>query len=171
VVSLFAAPNPASFGSVVTLSATVTGGDVVTPTGEVVFKDGTTVLGTATISGTTATIVTSNFAVGIHYITAVYSGDQNYSSASSHPLPQTITKAAATISLKSSTNPSIYGDTLTITATLDKGPTGTVTFLDGENALGVTVVSPSGDATISTSALGAGLHTIKAIYSGDDNFQ
>jgi hypothetical protein len=171
VVSLFAAPNPASFGTVVTLSATITGGDVVTPTGEIIFKDGTTVLGSATISGTTATVVTSNLAVGIHYITAVYNGDQNYSAASSHPLPQTITRAAVTISLKSSTNPSIYGNTLTITATLEKGPTGTVTFLDGENALGASVVSPSGDATISTAALAAGLHTITAIYSGDENFQ
>jgi hypothetical protein len=170
-VLLFSAPNPASFGTVVTLSATVTGGDLVTPTGEVIFKDDTTVLGAATISGTAATIATNNLSVGIHHITANYNGDYNYNAANSFALFQTITKAPAAIVLTSSINPSVYGDVLTLTATLTRRATGTVTFMDGKTAIGSNTVSSTGSATISTSALTAGLHSITAIYSGDENFQ
>ena len=50
-----------------------------TPTGTVTFMDGTTMLGTGTLSTTdgltTATFTTTKLAVGSHSITAVYGGD------------------------------------------------------------------------------------------------
>jgi Bacterial Ig-like domain (group 3)/FG-GAP-like repeat len=170
-VTLFSAPNPASFGTVVTLSATVAGGSVVPPTGQVVFKDGTTVLGTSTISGATATITTDDLAVGTHSISAVYTGDTSYRPATSVPLVQTVSKATAAIGLVSSINPSVYGDTIIITATITKGATGTIAFMDGQNIIGSSAVNGEGNAVISTSNLVAGLHTITAIYSGDRNFE
>ncbi|WP_353072136.1 FG-GAP-like repeat-containing protein [Tunturiibacter gelidoferens] len=171
VVSLFSAPNPASFGTVITLSATVSGGGGVSPTGEVIFKDGATVLGTSRISGATATITAGGLAVGSHSITAFYVGDFSYGPTTSMPFVQTIVKAAAAMSLMSSINPSVYGNMLTITATLAKSATGVVVFMDGENTIGSGVVNGDGAATISTSSLAAGLHTITAVYSGDGNFQ
>jgi hypothetical protein len=170
-VSLFSAPNPASFGTVVTLSATVVGGGGVFPTGQVVFKDGSTVLGTSGISGETATITARGLTVGVHFITAVYVGDSNYAGATSTALVQTISKATTGINLMSSINPSVFGNTVTITAKITKGATGTVLFMDGENTIGSSVVNGDGDAAISTSNLAAGLHTITAIYSGDQNFE
>ena len=72
--------NPATYGSAVTLTASVTGG---APTGTVTFKDGALVLGTAALGGTTAQIAISNLAVGSHAITATYSGDaSNFASTS-----------------------------------------------------------------------------------------
>ncbi|MGF7183657.1 FG-GAP-like repeat-containing protein [Tunturiibacter psychrotolerans] len=170
-VSLFSAPNPASFGTVVTLSATVVGGGGIAPTGQVIFKDGTTVLGTSGISGGTATITARGLTVGVHYITAVYVGDSNYAMTTSTPLVQTISKATAVINLTSSINPSVFGYTVTITAQITKGATGTVLFMDGENTIGSVIVNGDGGAAISTANLAAGFHTITAIYSGDQNFE
>ena len=45
--------------------------------------EGTTLLGTGTISSSTATFTTSALAAGTHPVTVVYSGDANYNSASS----------------------------------------------------------------------------------------
>ena len=55
--------NPSAFGQSVTLTATVTGDR---PTGIVTFLDGTSVLGTGTLSGGTATLTTSALAAGGH---------------------------------------------------------------------------------------------------------
>src|SRR3989449_5200992 len=53
--------------------------------------------------------------------------------------------------------------------TLFRSPTGSITFYDGATSLGN--VSLSGDsAEVSTAGLTVGNHTIKAVYSGDSNF-
>ena len=72
-ITLTSAPNPSGYGQLVTFTATVPSG----ATGTVQFLDGATVLGSGTISGTTATFTTSTLAVGTHSVTAVYSGDAN----------------------------------------------------------------------------------------------
>lgn len=59
---------------------------------------------------------------------------------------------------------------MTLTATLSaltSNPTGTVTFYDGTTAIGSPVSVSDGTATLQTSALGVGAHTITAVYSGD----
>src|SRR5205814_2260811 len=65
-----------------------------------------------------------------------------------------------------------FGQSITFTARVSHGsqvPTGTFTFYDGLTALGT--VALSGDsAQTSTAILTAGSHTIKAVYSGDNNF-
>jgi hypothetical protein len=170
-VSLFSAPNPAPFGAVITLSATVVGRSGVSPTGQVVFKDGTAILGTSGISGSTATITTAGLAVGIHSLTATYIGDSNYTAAISMPLMETISKAKSAIGLSSSVSPSVYGNAISLTATITKGATGSVLFMDGQSTIGSRAVNGDGQAVISTSTLAAGLHTITAIYSGDQNFE
>ena len=78
--------NPSLSGSTVTFTATVTSG----ATGSVTIKDGPSVLGTAALSGTTATFTTSALALGSHAITAVYAGDSNYAGSTSGVLTQTV---------------------------------------------------------------------------------
>jgi hypothetical protein len=170
-ISLFSAPNPAPFGTTVTFSATVAGQSGISPTGEVIFKDGATVLGTANISGSTATITARGLTVGVHSITASYVGDLNYGTTASSVLLQTIVKAATDMSLTSSTNPLVYGNSLALTATITKGATGTILFMDGQRIIGSSVVNGDGVAVMSTSTLAAGSHAIMAIYSGDGNFR
>ena len=78
--------------------------------------------------------------------------------------------------LSSSANPSVYGQTVTFTATVSPvlpavaTPTGTVTFTDGGTTL-ATVAVISGQATYSTSTLIVGSHSIGATYNGDSQFQ
>jgi hypothetical protein len=73
--------NPARTGEPVTFTATVqqTSGTL-TPQGNVAFKDGNTILGTAFFSSTTqpATFTTSTLTAGQHRITAVYLGGTTF---------------------------------------------------------------------------------------------
>ncbi|MFB9628421.1 ice-binding family protein [Nonomuraea helvata] len=74
--------NPSHAGEPVTFTATVNAVDGTTtlvPQGNVVFKDGGTVLGTAFHGeNQPATITTSNLSTGQHHITAVYLGGTSF---------------------------------------------------------------------------------------------
>jgi hypothetical protein len=170
-VVLTSAPNPARFGSAVTLSAVITGVDGINPTGKVVFKEGSMIIGTASISGATATITTTTLATGVHSIVASYLGDDNYTGSTSRPYMQTINQGeAAIMTIASSINPSAFGTNVVFTATLNPGATGTVTFSDGTSILGVANITTSGTASISLNTLWAGSHNITATYSGDTKY-
>src|SRR4029077_18347928 len=123
--------NPSTFGQAVTLTATVSPSSG--PTGTVQFFDGATPLGTVALSGGTASLTTSTLAVGAHSITAVYSGDTNYAGSTSSALTQTVNRVTTATALTSSLNPSVFGQAVTLTATVSpsSGPTGTVQFFDG----------------------------------------
>ena len=146
-----------------------------TPTGTVTFMDGTTPLGSVTLSDGHASFKTSSLDAGSHSITVVYSGDDNFLTCTSAVLSQTVNQASTTTSLASSLNPSEYGEEVTFTATVKAvspgsgTPTGTVTFMDGSNVLGMGTLSGS-VATYSTTGLSVGTHSITAVYSGDTNF-
>lgn len=163
--------NPSLSGQSITFTLIVSPADA---TGTVLFFDGNAALGSGAINGGTATFSTSALAAGIHSILATYSGDSNYGGSSATRM-QTV-KAATTTTLASSANPSISGQALVFTATVSpSGATGTVTFFDGTSTLGVGTLSGGKAAcgtinTCSTSALGAGSHSITAKYSGDNNY-
>jgi hypothetical protein len=80
------------------------------------------------------------------------------------------TLAPTTTELTSSPNPSTYGQTVQLTATIVSsapgGATGTVTFRNGSNTLGSANVN-SGTAVLNTSTLPAGVPSIDATYNGD----
>lgn len=81
-------------------------------------------------------------------------------------------RAASTVALTSSANPSALGGPLTLTATVSGArgtPTGTVAFLDGATTLGTRTLS-SGVATYDASGLAKGMHTLTAVYSGDASY-
>jgi uncharacterized delta-60 repeat protein len=91
--------NPSTYGQSVTFTATVTVSysyDVAT--GTVSFYDGSTLLGSGTLSTangvTTATFTTASLAVGTHSITATYSGDSNDLPSTSAVLSQTVNPTA-----------------------------------------------------------------------------
>jgi hypothetical protein len=65
-----------------TASVAVTAPGAGSATGTVAFKDGTTTIGTATLSGGKATFSKSNLSG--HSITAVYSGDGNFGTSTSN---------------------------------------------------------------------------------------
>ncbi|HXZ20558.1 MAG TPA: Ig-like domain-containing protein, partial [Candidatus Acidoferrales bacterium] len=86
-----------------TVQAAATGNP--TPTGTVTFFDGQTPLtGTstspnpATLANGTASYTTSSLAVGVHLLTAVYSGDMNFPGSSSQVLVETISSGKFSLS-------------------------------------------------------------------------
>jgi hypothetical protein len=73
--------NPSVYGDPVTFTATVSSSTsgLATPTGQVEFFDGSTLLDTETLSGGTASYTTANLGVGVDQpIEADYLGDANY---------------------------------------------------------------------------------------------
>src|SRR5207248_690862 len=86
-VSLSANPTPATAGQMVYLTASVMAppaAGTMGPTGTVEFRDGATVLGTATVDASgLATFFTSSLPAGTRTLTAVYLGDTAYDSATS----------------------------------------------------------------------------------------
>jgi uncharacterized repeat protein (TIGR03803 family) len=79
------------------------------------------------------------------------------------------TSDATLITLTSSLNPSVVGQSVTFTATVSgNNPTGTVEFFVGSTRLGSRPLS-NGVAALSTPKLVAGTHSITAVYSGDVN--
>ncbi|MGA9929940.1 MAG: SBBP repeat-containing protein [Terriglobales bacterium] len=89
--TLSSSPNPSTYGEAVTFSATVTSALGAPPDGEAVsFMKAKTVLGTGSLSGGTATFVTSTLPVGTISIKAVYAGDSNFGASTSKAVKQVV---------------------------------------------------------------------------------
>jgi hypothetical protein len=166
--------NPSIYGQMITFSATVVdNANNGTPTGTVTFKSGAAVLGKQTLSGGTASFSTSALAVGIKSITATYSGDTKYAASTSAPISQTITKATSTTAIISSLNPSVSGNSVTLTVSVAPQftgvPVGTVKLTLGTTVL-TTLTLANGTASYATTTLPPGSDVIKAAYSGSGNF-
>jgi hypothetical protein len=89
----------------------------------------------------------------------------------------TIDPSASSTALTSSPNPSVFGQSVTLTATVTVTapaagtPTGSVTFFDGATSLGSGTLDGSGVATFSSASLSVAGHPLSATYSGDADFQ
>ena len=174
--SVTALTSSSVYGQPVTLAATV---DVAVsgvnpPTGMVTFLDGSTTLGTATLSRGVAYFSTSALGVDTHAITAVYGGDANFTASTSSPFTEVVSQAATATRLGISAYSSICGQPVTFTATVTAVapsgaiPTGgTVTFVDQTTSttLGSATLT-GGTAAITVTSLAVGPHTLLATYSG-----
>jgi sugar lactone lactonase YvrE len=241
-ITVTSSSSSAVYATAVTFTATVTSGAAGST---VTFLNGTATLGTAIVSGTTASLVVSGLVVGSHAITASWPGNANLAAATSAAITQTITQAtpvltwatpaailygtalsatqlnasagsvagtlvyspasgtipavgtvtlsvtftptdttdyksatktvalavnqaASTISVASSNLSSVYGASVTFTATLPAGASGNVTFLNGATSLGSSPIGGT-TATVTTAALTAGTHAITASWPGNAN--
>jgi poly(3-hydroxybutyrate) depolymerase len=88
--TLASSQNPSNVGQSVTLTATVSGQYGGTVTGNVQFMNGSTKLGTASLSGGVATYSTSKLAVGSDSLTAVFNGSADWLTSTSSALSQTV---------------------------------------------------------------------------------
>jgi len=165
-LSLATSLTPSIFGGSVTFTATISSG----PAGTITFLDGGSSIGTGTISGKTATFGTTSLAGGVHSLTASWAGNTNYNAATSIAISQTVNPAATTLSVVSSGTPSTYGGSVTFTAIISNGPTGTVTFYDKGLSIGTGTISNT-TATLTTSTLTAGTHAITAGWAGNGNYK
>ncbi len=174
-----AAPaSPTVFGQGVTFTATVVANpsSVGTPTGTLQFTDnGVNFGGSQTLSGGSASVTSSGLSVGPHNIVANYDSDNPTFLSSSGNLDQQVNMASTVTGLASTANPSIFGQPITLTATVGVltpgagNPTGTVSFADGSTSLGTEPIT-GGQATITTAGLSVGPHNLTAAYNGDSDF-
>jgi len=213
VVAMTASPSPSVTDQKVTFTATLTPGTAglgtVTPTGSVTFTyvvngGSATAFCTGTVAttgGTTAANCTVPItAMGKYTVTATYSGDTNFLSATSPSQIQTVnpegtsvafvtgSNSIATTTTPTPTTPTVGAPTTySVQLSLANGindvglqtPTGTVTFKDADPTLSsatctapVAVVQNTGVATASCQFTEptGGSHTINVTYSGDSNF-
>jgi hypothetical protein len=126
LMTLTSSANPVFTSNPVTFTATITT-PAAAPTGTVSFYDGTTLLGSGTVTAGVATFSMAAPATAIHSITAVYSGDTNYTVATSPVLPEIIQDFSLALS---------------------SGASGTVTVSLGGQAAYSFVITPVGGATL-----------------------
>ena len=178
--TLAASTNPSVFGQQVTFTATVapTSGTG-TPTGTVTFSDNGSQIGMGTLSGGQAMLMTSALIAGSHPITAQYGGDINFSTSTSSPALNQVVNPVGTVGtttgLNSLVNPSVFGQTVTLTATVTPAsgttvPAGSVTFLDGGTSIGSGNLDNTGKATLQTATLSVSTHLLTAQYGGSASF-
>ena len=163
VLTLTSSINPSVVSQSVIFTATLPA----TASGSVTFKSGATALGTASIVNGIAAVTTSTLPIGSDPISAAYAGDTN-NNATTASITQIVNKAAPTVSVTTS-GPSTYGGSVTITTTLPPGTTGTVTVTSGGTTLGTGTINSGGTVTITTTSLPVGTDPIVASYGGDTN--
>ncbi len=192
---IVSSPAQSYHGQVVTLTASfsATPAGSARMTGAVAFYDGNTYLGTEPLISTSAAALPaatvfkaaaspmvsgtsrlpiSSLSVGNHIIKAVYSGDANYSTASTESsVSVQVVPAVTRVTLSASTRP--QGTTLTaaVVVTTPGNPpiVGTVSFYDGGTLLGTVPVS-NGVASLNVGVLSPGTYTFSAFFSGGRTF-
>ncbi len=150
----------------ITFTADVKGSG--TPTGSITLNDGTEQIGAAPLANGTATLTLATLPVGVHNLTAVYSGDANNAPSTSSNLTETIVSPSAptlTSIAVTPANPSItkgatqqfsatgtYSDAstadITSQVTWASGTTSVATITSGGLASGVGVGSSTITATL-----------------------
>jgi hypothetical protein len=165
-------PSSASPGTSITFTASVTGVDgLPVPTGTVALANGSTSLGSITLTDGKGTFSSSTLAGGTYSVIGTYSGDVVYAGSASTAQTLAITATPA-VALTATPSTATVGTNITLKATVTASsgtPTGTVYFMDGSTTLGSAVLT-SGVASYSTTTLSAGTHSITARYGGDSNF-
>jgi hypothetical protein len=174
--------NPSVFQQMVTFTVTVAPQYSCTPTGTVTLLDGgSPIASNLPLSGGIATFTTSALSVGVHSITASYSGDANFNSSISGVWSQTVNKASTMISINSvSPSPVFVGQPITVSYTFSVvapgagspiPPSGSITVSasDGSSCMAA-AVQGAGMCTLSAPPTTAGTNTFTITYAGDGNF-
>jgi hypothetical protein len=149
---LTASPNPVLLQNAVSLTATVSS-SAGTPTGSVAFSDSGTTLATAALNGGIASLSIATLAAGSHSITAVYSGDANFTSVSSAAVAETVQDFTLATGTGSSSQTVQPGGTATYT--LPMSPSGGATF-PAAVTFSATGLPAGFSATFSPQSLAAG---------------
>ncbi len=180
--TLTSSRSQSTAGDVLTFTATVAGarGTNDPASGTVIFYVGSQQVATVPVGADgKARLTTSALVPGAYTLAAVYLGTSTFESSKSNRLYQTVSRRQepTTTTLTSSRGPSMFGDSLTFTATVT-GATGAgnpslglVRFYVGLQLVYEAPVDGSGRATLTTSALVPGTYMLTAVYLASDGFQ
>lgn len=176
-------PNPAAPGAAVGFTVSVSGRG--SPTGTVTLSEYPAgALQSATLIAGHATFSLPGLAPGLHLLTADYAGGAGFMPSTSTQLTLRVGPPQPSLtSMSVDQNPSAAGERVTLAASVTSAAgfgvaTGTMTFRDGQQALGTVplaaLAGPGGGGgppeQVSLSVpLSAGTHSLNAAYSGDGN--
>ncbi|MCX6879770.1 MAG: Ig-like domain repeat protein [Verrucomicrobia bacterium] len=152
---------------VLTRSDALGGGALDLSTGAKVQLD---YLGTRRISALTfnAGAARPNGSYGSSSSPATHQDDTRFTGLGTVTVGAISSPTTTTLARTSGTDPSNGGASLTFTATVAvTAPTGNVTFYDGLTLISTSALNGSYQASLTTSALGAGVHAITARYVGN----
>ncbi len=143
---LASAPNPASYGEDLTLTATVftNAPGWYAASGTVIFKDGGVAIGTGALAGGVAVFITNRLSLGSHSLSAEYPGDAHYHGSSTVlPITQTITQGVPNVTVWPTASALVYGQTLAFStlSNVTVTPSGTFAWVDGGTAPDIGVSS------------------------------
>jgi len=139
-------------------------------TGTVEFFEGSTSLGTATISNGKAVLNAGPLGAGAHSVTATYQGDAKYEASTSSAVTVTVVKTAAAVTLNASPGTPVVSSSFTLSATVTAGATGSVEFFDGAASLGTATISGGVATKTVTAPATVGSKQYKATYAGDATY-
>jgi hypothetical protein len=171
------APPTSTFGSPVTLTATVSSvkqPPPSTPTGVVTFYRGASAIGTATLAAGAAALTTNILPGGSYNLTCTYGGSSIYSTSNCAPVPVVIDPAPSALTLTSSRNPAPYLSSVTFTAglTLNGRPAGAGNTLHlGINGQSINLTTDAaGSTTYSISTLQPNSYPVTASFTATSDF-
>jgi hypothetical protein len=131
----------------------------------------------------TATANVSNITVagtGTHYVDAVYEGNTSFAPSTSSTVPLQGSIIATALTLTANPTEQMITMPVTFTAQLSStsnepfyvNPTGTVTFYDQSvgTQIGTAPMGANGQAVLTLTNIGPGVHSITASYAGDPSF-
>ena len=182
--SVSSSVNPSAYGQSVTFMATVaitSPNGASTATGSIQFTiDGTPYGNPVKLSNGTASIADAELSAGLHAVGAQYTPDVSNCTGSNGALAvsQSVSSDATNTKVVSSVDPSAYGQSVTLTATVTNvsangvgTPYGSVQFVIDNNNYEAAVPLSGGTASVSDPALSVGSHTVSVIYlPADGNF-
>lgn len=172
-------PAAAVHGQAVSFTAQVAANNgTSTPTGTVQFTvDGDDFGSPVPIAGGSASSAsTSSLSTGNHAIGARYSGDANVAASTAATQQQAVGKAPTSTVLTSTGSPTVSGQAVTFTATVDVvspgagSPAGGVQFNVDGDPYGTAVQLTGDTAELTISNLTGGNHTVQATYNGNGDF-
>jgi hypothetical protein len=161
------------YGTFINLSATINSPSGLV-SGNIIFKNGSNVIGVGTIINSQATLSLGSLPVASNTLTAEFLGSANFDLSISNSVTVEVSAVTGTtpslISLGFNTLIPSYKSVFEITATIiPNDATGTVIFLSDGSIIGSVAVS-NGQAMLSTSSLTGGPHSITAVYTGNSTY-
>lgn len=165
--TVLSAPSDLVFGAsgTATVQVTAAGGSL---GGTVVLKDGASVIATKPVGSGAVTFPLKGLSVGTHSLTAVYGGSATSAGSSSVAVPVTVSKAATSTVIRSSSTSVKRGKPVKIAVWVTAAgftPTGTVALKDGSRTVANVRLS-GGKGAVKLTLRSKGLHRLRAVYSG-----
>lgn len=162
-----------AYGKSSTVAVTVAGSATTPADGTVQVKEGSKVLGSATVKNGAATVTLSKtLKAGKHSITATYAGTSVHATSTSAAKAFSVAKAKATVKIakvKAVKKGKTQKVTVTVTTNTKISATGTIQVKDGKKIVTKKATLKKGKATITIKKVKAGKHSVSVSYAGTAN--